>query len=235
MLKHGQYIIKDLDTSKRMVTFAFAKFEAYDSDDDYTQKGTFKKTMAEQGPSGADRIVHLWNHEKKLLPPIGKVVEMFEQDDAPYARSKMLGSQLATDVLDAYQEGAIKEHSYWGKSYNTGLNERGGKLIKEVKLMEVSTVIWGAQEMAKLVEIKKSGAVEMESFTDLGKIREHLNALTDYIRKGKASDEFMKEIEYEILKTADIIETLEKSGRQDPPETVEPFFGIAELYKLKSF
>ena len=43
MFKSGLNIIKDIDTVKRQVVFAFSKFDDYDSDGDVTVKGAFKK------------------------------------------------------------------------------------------------------------------------------------------------------------------------------------------------
>lgn len=228
MLKKGQYIIKDLDLAKREVKFAFAKFNEYDSDDDLTLKGSFTKTFKEMGPKGSDRVAHLWNHEKKLLPPIGKVMDLWEDEEAPNAWSKMLKSQLASDVLDAYDNGAIKEHSYWGKGIDVQKNERGGLLIKQVRLMEVSTVIWGAQEHARLKKAIDGDLQDFEALTT------HLKDCIAWVRKSKASDDFLREIEIEIEKSLDLIPTLEKGGRRDTPPIAEPLFSLADIYKLKS-
>jgi uncharacterized protein len=229
MKKQGHYIIKDFDFEKRIVDFAFVNFDSYDSDNDLTKEGAFKKTFEEWGPNGKDRIAHLWNHERKLLPPIGKVQRLWEDKEGGYASSKILNSQLANDVLDAYKGGAVKEHSYWGKGVNVGKNELGGLLIKEVKLYEVSSVIWGSQENARLIKGLENGVEDVEGLKD------HLNNVAKWVRKSSASDEFLQDIEIEILKTLDLLETLEKDEPSKDTQKREPLkLTLADIYKLKS-
>jgi HK97 family phage prohead protease len=227
MKKQGEFLIKDIDLAKREVKFAFVKFNDYDADGDLTLPFSFKKTIQEMGPKGTDRVAHLWNHERKTIPPIGRVIELWEDQDGAYAHSKMLNSQLANDVLDAYDQGAIKEHSYWGKGIDVTKNENGGLLIKQVKLMEVSSVIWGAQERARLMKSMENGIEDFEA------LRMQLNDLSAWVKKSKASDEFLKEIEFELEKTLDLIPTLEKSGREESPEIKEPSMSLADIYNLK--
>lgn len=228
MFKSGINLIKDIDRSSKTVVFAFSKLNDYDSDDDYTEKTAFDKTMRESGPDGSNRIRHVWNHDRKELP-IGKPMRLWRDDEYAYAQSKMLDNQKALDAWDAYSNDAINEHSYWGKSYNTGTNQKGGKLIKEVKLFEVSTVLWGAQEKAKLVELIKGGD-KPEPW-----LIEHIKGLQSYVKKSSASDEFLETLEIELEKALDIIDSLEKSGREKAPEPIEPSFtlSLADIYKLK--
>jgi uncharacterized protein len=228
MFKSGIHLIKEIDSQKKTVVFAFSKLNDYDSDDDYTEKTAFDKTMRESGPEGSNRIRHVWNHDRKELP-IGKPMRMWRDNEYAYTESKMLENQKAMDAWDAYVNEAINEHSYWGKSYNTGVNEKGGKVIKEVKLFEVSTVLWGAQEKAKLVEMIKGGDKPEPWLID------HIKGLQNYVKKSNASDDFLETLEIELEKAIDIIDSLEKSGRKTTPAKIEPKYdlSLAEIYKLK--
>jgi HK97 family phage prohead protease len=228
MFKSGINIIKDIDTEKKTVVFAFSKFDTYDSDDDLTEKTAFDKTIKESGPEGSARIKHVWGHNAKELP-IGKIQRMWRDQNFAYAESKMLNNQKALDTWDAYLNKAVDEHSYFGKSYNTGVNQKGGKLIKEVKLFEVSTVLFGAQELAKVVQIVKSGE-KPEPY-----IYEQLKDLQSYVKKSNASDDFLEVLEIELEKAMDILNSLEKSGRDITPEKTEPIkeMSLTELYQLK--
>jgi HK97 family phage prohead protease len=228
MFKSGINIVKDIDTAKKSVVFAFSKLNDYDSDEDYTEKTAFDKTMKESGPDGSNRIRHVWNHDRKEMP-IGRVTKMWRDNEYAYTESKMLDNQKALDAWDAYKEGAINEHSYWGKSYNTGINEKGGKIIKEVKLFEVSTVLWGAQEKAKLVELIKSGEAPEPWLLD------HITSLQSYVKKSNASDDFLEVLEIELEKAMDILNSLEKSGREITPAQIEPIteISLSDIYKLK--
>lgn len=228
MFKSGINLIKDIDSSKKTVVFAFSKLNDYDSDDDYTEKTAFDKTMRESGPQGADRIRHVWMHDRKDFP-IGRLLKVWRDNEYAYAESKMLNNEKADNAWDAYIQGAINEHSYWGKAYNTGINPKGGKIIKEVKLMEVSTVLWGAQEKAKLIELIKGGDKPEPWFI------EHIKGLQDYVKKSNASDDFLETLEIELEKAIDIIDSLEKAGREKAPVQIEPKYdlSLAEIYKLK--
>ena len=228
MFKSGINLIKDIDSSKKTVVFAFSKLNDYDSDDDYTEKTAFDKTMRESGPDGSNRIRHVWNHDRKDFP-IGKPMRMWRDAEYAYTESKLLDNQKAMDAWDAYSQGAINEHSYWGKALNTGVNPKGGKIIKEVKLLEVSTVLWGAQEKAKLIELIKGGDQPEPWFI------EHIKGLQDYVKKSNASDDFLETLEIELEKAIDIIDSLEKAGREKAPVIIEPKYdlSLAEIYKLK--
>jgi len=228
MFKSGINIVKDIDTAKKSVVFAFSKLNDYDSHEDYTEKTAFDKTMKESGPDGSNRIRHVWNHDRKEMP-IGRVTKMWRDNEYAYTESKMLDNQKALDAWDAYKEGAINEHSYWGRSFNTGVNEKGGKIIKEVKLFEVSTVLWGAQEKAKLVELIKSGDAPEPWLLD------HITSLQSYVKKSNASDDFLEVLEIELEKAMDILTSLEKSGREITPAQSEPIteISLADIYKLK--
>lgn len=228
MFKSGIHLIKEIDSQKKTVVFAFSKLNDYDSDEDYTEKTAFDKTMRESGPEGSNRIRHVWNHDRKELP-IGKPMRMWRDNEYAYTESKMLDNQKAMDAWDAYVNEAINEHSYWGKSYNTGVNEKGGKVIKEVKLFEVSTVLWGAQEKAKLVEMIKGGEKPEPWLID------HIKGLQNYVKKSSASDDFLETLEIELEKAIDIIDSLEKSGRETTPAQSEPkiTLSLSEIYKLK--
>jgi uncharacterized protein len=229
-------IIKDINIEKREVVFAFSKFNDYDSDDDITMNGAFSKTIRESGPDGSDRIRHVWNHSKSN-PPIGRLLKMWEDSEFAYAHSKMVNNQTANDVWDAYKEGALNEHSYFGKSYNPERNEKGGILIKEVKLFEVSSVLWGAQESAKLKQLIKGDIMGMDAIKEL---KEHLLSMDKFVKKSNGSDDFLYQLESEIQKAMDIILPISLEQEQaviKTPDPIEPKheFSLAELYKLKTF
>ena len=230
MKKVYQDILKDIDTQKREVVFKFSKFNDYDSDNDIILPTAFDKTIKESGPKGANRIYHLWQHDRQNNPPIGKLLDMWTDKEYAYAHSKMMNSDLANAIFDGYVNGAIREHSFFAKSYQPGVNERGGKVIKEARLLEVSTVIWGANEHAQLVEVIKSN-IQKEPETVL----QYVDNLKNWVKKSKATDDFIHSLEIELEKAIDFIQSLEKSGREVTPEPIEPSQGLslADIYKLK--
>jgi HK97 family phage prohead protease len=236
VLKGGLNIVKDINIEKREVIFAFSKFNDYDSDNDITYQGAFSKTIKESGPEGANRIRHVWGHDKENVP-IGSIKKLWEDSEFAYAHVKMLKNQKANDVFEAYKEEAINEHSYWGKSFNLTKNERGGYIIKEVKLYEISSVLWGASEHARLKQLIKGEVMGNDAIMEL---KEHLLSLDKFVKKSNGSDDFLYQLESEINKALDIILpiSLERiQAVEKTPEDIKPKteLSLADLYKLKTF
>jgi HK97 family phage prohead protease len=224
MFKAQVDIIKDLDVAKRQVIFAFAKFNELDSDNDMTFQGAFAKTISENGPTGKDRIKHVYNHNKTTLTPIGKVLRMWEDDKYAYTESRLVKNTLADDVLNGYEEGTLKEHSYWGKGVNVTKNASGGLDVKEVRLFEVSTVLWGAQEKALMTSLIKGET------NDSTLIVERLENLNKYIRKSNASDDFLETIESEITMVSELLKSLRPHEKAPKPMLTSA--QLLELYRL---
>ena len=59
--------VKDVDAASRIVTGYFSSFGFKDSDGDIIIPGAFKKTIKERGPSGSNRIFHLWQHRTDMV------------------------------------------------------------------------------------------------------------------------------------------------------------------------
>jgi HK97 family phage prohead protease len=203
MRKGGEFVIKDLDMGKRTVVAAFSAFNIPDSDGDITLPTAFDKTFREQGPEGANRVKHLYNHERVSLTPIGVVKRLWRDEQYAYFESQMRDTPLASDVLKGYEDGSIKEHSYWAKAINPDRTPEGGYILKELRLMEVSTVIWGAQEKALLMEISKG------EFTDLAAFENRLKSLQKWVRNATANDELLSDLEAELYKAEDLLKHIQ--------------------------
>jgi uncharacterized protein len=213
-------LIKDIDIQGRRVIFAFAKFNVYDEHKDYTFPGAFAKTIVERGPQGKDVIKHLYNHNKTVLTPIGKLQRLWEDDEFAYAESILLKNQTANDVLDGYEKGTLKEHSYWGKGIITHPNSFGGKNLKEIKLNEVSTVLFPAQEEALLMKGDADG---------IAQVIERVDNLNEYLRKSNASDDFLETIELEVSRVSELLKSLRPQEIAPKPITERE---LVELYRL---
>ena len=213
-------VLKDINEAARTVVFAYSKYMVYDSDKDRVFAGAFDKTTRENGPDGTNRIKHVYNHNRTTLVPIGKPLRMWSDTDYAYTESKMADNQLADDVFKGYMEGTLTEHSFWGKSLNPSKNEMGGYDHKEIKLYEVSTVLWGANEDAKLLSLIK-GDQGAESA-----INERLKDLQKFVRNSSASDDFLETIHVEIEKLQDLFSSLR------PPQAPRPTYTSEQLLQL---
>lgn len=172
-------IVKDVDVKQGIVTGYFSVFGVIDSDNDMIMPGAFLKTIEENGPTGKDRVLHLWQHQP--TEPIGKPSVLKEDSYGLYFESRISKTTKGIDALKLYEDGVINEHSI---GFNTVQKETKSNhtALLELKLWEGSTVTWGANEMARLTGMKSEGGLMEYLFNQKEKIN---NAL----RKGTYTDE----------------------------------------------
>ena len=143
-IKTLSYKVADIDGRKRMVKFYYAGWDSVDLDGDIIRKGATLKSANERGPKGKGLIRHFVNHEFKTNPgalPIGKLLDMGEDNTGAWAWTKMARTATGNDIYSLYEDGFINNHSFGfipvpGKYKDT----ISGKEIFEVKIFEVSTV-----------------------------------------------------------------------------------------------
>ena len=150
--------IKDLD-EKGIVTFYANAFDNVDSDGDKSLKGSFVKTLNENG----SRIRHLKYHDTRLMP--GVIQEIKEDQTGLLVRSQLiLNTQLGKDTFEEYKAmhaaGKQMEHSVRVEpvKYKMVGEDSIASAVREVsewKLWEVSTLTaWGANSQALSVSVK---------------------------------------------------------------------------------
>jgi phage head maturation protease len=133
--------------------------------------------------------------------------------------SKMSKTQLGQDVLTMYEEGIIKEHSvgfFSVRDKYTELRDEEDKItgyeFQEVKLLEGSSVVWGANAQTPVTSIKSDDNI-------LARIDE----LEQFVRNTAASDETIKSLLEEI-------EQLKSTSLRAEESHSEPI-DLVELYK----
>lgn len=199
--------IKDIDAKQRTIVAYASIFGNIDSDDDIIQPGSYAKTIQENGPKGKNRVWHLFNHEWEY--PISKPYELVEDTKGLLFTSKLPETTFANDLLKLYEAGHLTEHSVWiriMKSLDQVINGETIRLISECALMEVSSVLWGANEKAQTVSVK--------SIADLNRRIETGSAL---MRTGTLSDEGFKRLEIELTEIKNKLALL----TQQPPDQPE--------------
>lgn len=211
--------IKDVDTAKGIVSGYFSAFNNTDSHGDIMMPGSFAKSIAENGPNGTDRIAHLYLHDMER--PIGKLISLYEDAQGLAFESQMSKIQLGQDVLTMYQEGIIKEHSVGFRSikdkYEVIKDEDEkitGYKFHEVRLLEGSSVVWGANQNTPMTGIKSDDNI-------LARIEE----LEKFVKNTTASDETIKTLleEIEQLKSASLGAG---NGHSEPVDLVELYKSI---------
>jgi len=225
--------IKDLDSENRKVVVYLAKFDNIDSDNDMFVKGAFSKSLQERGPQSTSnrKIAFLRHHNWEM--PIGKFLDLSEDDNGLYAVGQLGRSTLGEDAFKDYEDGIIREHSigfqYIGDKtrwMEDSTMEKGGYYqLGEVKLFEGSAVTFGANEMTNVVDVIKS-----ENKNEIiERISNDLHIVIKALSNGKGTDERLYELE---MKSKYLSSQLVLLAKQDPmliqsvksePEDVELF------------
>ena len=225
--KSTSLAVKDVDLTKGRVLLYASAFGNIDSDGDIIEKGAFKKTIAEWGPDGKNRIKHLWQHNG--LNPIGRPITLTEDDNGLLVDSYVTDAKNG-DYRKLYSEGIITEHSVGfdvpaGKIENTGNNQ----IIKEARLWEYSAVTWGANDQTPVVAMKS-----MEKLEKINYLHGRMEKLYKFLRNSDATDETMQTIELELKQVHSLIDSLIKN---EPiiksPNQDEPNKNIAEWFDTK--
>lgn len=183
--------IKDLDLQKRIVTGYYASLETLDSDNDVFVGGCFKKSINEAGPKGKNRIWHLWMHDSAM--PINKPLLLEERKDGLYFETQLTQTPASLLAMELYSCGALTEHSIGFQIVKFEVDKTTEtRKIKEAKIWEGSSVLWGANPNTPFTGLKSE------------KANASISALEALINKGTFEGSVMELIELEIarIKTA---------------------------------
>ena len=199
--------IKDIDAKQRTIVAYASIFGNIDSDDDIIQSGAYTKTIQENGPKGKNRVWHLMNHDTYL--PITKPFDLMEDGKGLMFYSKFPETTLGNDTLKLYEAGHLTEHSVWiriVKAMDQVIDTKNIRLISEVMLMEVSSVLWGANEMAQTVAVKS-----------ISELNRRIESGNNIMRNGTLSDEGFKRLETELTEIKNTLALLKQPPT--PPES----------------
>jgi HK97 family phage prohead protease len=225
-------IIEDVDDVKGIVTGYFSAFNNIDSDGDVIVSGAYKKTIAENGPQGRNRIMHLLQHNP--LMPLAKPLELMEDAKGLRFTSKITETSYGKDVIKLYKEGVFNEHSV-GFEIVKADNKAGYREIKEIKLWEGSTVTWGANPNTPIESMKR---------WDKPKTEDMIAKFCGILRNGDLTDESMiqleiglKQIENHLkaLESVQIVESVETQFKSEEDPTIAMALEFEYYQKLKKF
>jgi HK97 family phage prohead protease len=233
-VKSHNLILKDLDMGSRQVAMYLSDFDSLDSDNDIIRRGAFKKSIMERGPlsSSNRKIAFLRHHNWEM--PIGKFIELGEDEKGLYAVAKLSSSTDGMDAMADYEEEIIREHSIGFKYMKDKIRfvedetmDMGGYYeVNEVQLFEGSAVTFGANEYTNVVEVAKAEGRDKIAT----KISNEIATLANSLSKGKGSDErqygFEMKLKYLNSRLLDLAqaEPFEKhSVKGEPTEIILPF------------
>jgi len=133
-------------------------FEGYastwdpDLENDQLVKGAFQKTISERFPEGKIKI--LYNHQDA----IGLPVKLEEDNKGLLVHGRISKTQLGNDVLTLMEDNVIDEMSIgFDIIKDQSPDQKGIRKILEVKLWEVSPVIFGANPFTSIDNVKRFG------------------------------------------------------------------------------
>jgi HK97 family phage prohead protease len=184
--------VKSAETARERKAFKFklestgedGEFSGYaavygnvDDGGDIIEKGAFAKTIKED----FDRIKILSQHSECELP-IGKPLELREDEKGLYIRGKISNTQKGRDIRTLLKDGVLNELSIGYDPIVFDFDREDGiRRLKEIKLWEVSIVVWAANELAKIEDVK-SLVDGLKTEAKNGKItRARLDALKPFI------------------------------------------------------
>jgi HK97 family phage prohead protease len=228
----SQGIIEDIDEVKGIVTGYFSAFNNIDSDGDVIVSGSYKKTIAENGPQGRNRIMHLLQHNP--LMPLAKPMELMEDAKGLRFTSKITETSYGKDVIKLYAEGVFNEHSV-GFEIIKADNKAGYREIREIKLWEGSTVTWGANPNTPIESMKS---------WDKPKSEEMIAKFCNILRNGDLTDESMIQLEIglkqienhlKVLESVQIVESEATQFKSEEDPTIAMALEFEYYQKLKKF
>jgi HK97 family phage prohead protease len=197
--------VKDVDTKAGEVVGYFSAFGNVDSDGDIMMPGAFKRSIQDWGPEGKGRIKHLLNHDPSK--PLGKIMDLKEDEYGLYYRSKIGTHQLGRDFVKMVESGLIAEHSI---GFKTLREQKSGDAnqIHEVMLFEGSSLTaWGANEATPLLGMKNMNNIEQ--------IQDQIKSFEKFIRNSDVTDETIDLCILKVKQLAELVERMSSTKAVD--------------------
>lgn len=139
--------LKQLDEEQGIFEGYAAVFGNVDDGGDVIEKGAFAATLVDDG----HRVKICWQHDPR--EPIGKPLELREDDKGLYIKAKISLTQRGKDALALLRDGVIHELSI-GYDVVKHANEGSVRKLRQIKLWEVSLVTWAMNPLALVTSVK---------------------------------------------------------------------------------
>ena len=207
----------DADEKAGVIKGYASVFDNIDSDNDIIRKGSYRKTISENG----QRVKYLYQHD--MDKPLGKMSLLEEDDKGLIFESKVAKTTLGKDVIELIKSGVITENSVGILPIQKEMVD-GVRNITEVKLYEISAVTLAANDQAVIMDVKGN--------YDKDKILSRYDNMAKLIRKGNISDELGFALEAEILKLKSLFQKITTQPADiKVTEPVEVKNDVSEMYQ----
>ncbi len=214
----------------KQVKVVFSRMNVRDSDNDVILTGAYTKTISELGPKNANLIYHLKDHNWSVDSIVGNLQELYVDGD------DLIGVTYFDDKdpihmmnHGKYLRGEIKQHSVGIITIRSQRNKDGNyNELQEVKMLEGSAVLWGANRFTPTLSVKSEYQQNPESL--LHDIEQEYNTLKEMLKKHIPAEDFFFEsmaFEDKLNQLRLIKESTPPQQRTEPPtvkEQVDSFF-----------
>ena len=148
----------DIDTGSKSVKVAIAEMETIDRDGEVFDPKAFNKTLKENGPDGTNEIWHLLDHDKNSFSALSKFKEVGVEGKYVYGVSQYKDSFAWREVAwPLYESGDFTQHSVGFIPVKKQKAATGKHtIITEVRLLEGSAVLWGANPNTPVLGVQKA-------------------------------------------------------------------------------
>ena len=147
------------DMDSRIIEGHAARFSNRDSHGDVIVRGAFAKTIRERADGGLAFPV-LRDHDPTR--PVGKSVEILEDELGLFTRSKIVKTQLGDETLELAREGILTGMSigfFPIKKEFGRIDGKGVRLLKELAVVEYSVLLFPANKKARITAVKSAESV----------------------------------------------------------------------------
>lgn len=139
-----------------------------DSYGDVITRGAFGESLREHERKGS-RVALLWNHD--VRQPIGVWTAIKEDESGLRVQGRLtLEVARAREALALMKDGALQGLSIGFQTLASEPRKGGGRLLKKIKLWEVSLVVFPANQGARVLSVNSN---------DIQTIRDYEGLLTD--------------------------------------------------------
>lgn len=121
-----------------------AVFNNVDLGGDVVMPGAFTKSLEQRGKT----VPFIWSHNYSEIP-IGKTIDLYEDEVGLFYRAELNGTELAAQVAKAVDHGDVNASSFgFSVQRESRRKSDGANLLHEVDIWECGPCIWGMNPLA---------------------------------------------------------------------------------------
>jgi len=160
--KTVQFKADEIDGETGIIAGYASVFGNVDQGRDIVEQGAFTKTIAE----GVGRVKILFNHSEEPYP-LGKPLELREDARGLFIKGQITKTDLGANVLKLIKDNVLSEFSIGYEPIVFDYDSDGVRHLREVKLWEVSVVVFAMNPEAVITSKKIKIKIEEQLWKKL--------------------------------------------------------------------